>query len=523
MADATDDEALTAEIDRLAAQRDALAAEVAHLDRRVHGGRPRRVLVGALVVVTSLCFLVASGGWWANRNLLDTDVWVERVGPLATDPAVQRALAAEITDQVMATIDPEALFESALPERGQVLAGPLSGAVESFVSKVVDDFVRSDAFAELWVRLNRTGHHDAVAVLRGEDPSPLVDVSQGKVSVSIIPAIDAVLARLSQVSPEILGRSVTLPKLTVEDLPAGARDALAQALGITLDDDFGTLTVYDGDALSTSQRAIELFDRLLVPASVLTVLLVPLTLWLSRRRRRTAMALLVGFALALVLLRRLALRLVDDVVDLAQIPGNQAALSSILHAFADPLFTATSWILGGLALVWAVLLLTGPSRWATSLRRGIGEVGRATVAVAGDDARRNTAVGWIRDHVVALRWAVGVLAVAALWWLDLSWLGLVVLALAAGAALLWLARLAEAGDDRPRHRGRDLEQAQVRGPGHRGVAVVDVQLAVDVAEVGLHGVDRDEELTGDVGVAEARGQVLQDAALPLGQRFDQPR
>ena len=447
MADATDDEALTAEIDRLAAQRDALAAEVAHLDRRAHGGRPRRVLVGALVVVTSLCFLVASGGWWVNRNLLDTDVWVERVGPLATDPAVQRALAAEITDQVMSAIDPEALFKSALPERGQVLAGPLTGAVRSFVADVVDDFVRSDAFAELWVRLNRTGHDDAVAVLRGEDPSPLVDVSQGKVAVSIIPAIDAVLARLSQVSPEILGRSVTLPKLTVEDLPAGARDAIAKSLGVTLDDDFGTLTVYDGDALSTSQRAIEVFDRLLVPGIVLTVVLVPLTLWLSRRRRRTAMALLVGFALALVLLRRVALRLVDDVVDLAQIPGNQAALSSILGAFSDPLLSATSWVLGGLAVVWAGLLLTGPSRGATALRHGIGAVGRATTTVAGDEVRRDAAVAWIRDHAVGLRWAVGALALAALWWLSLSWLGLLLLGLAAGALLLGIERLDEPGTE----------------------------------------------------------------------------
>ncbi len=454
MGDATDPESLAAEVERLRAERDALADQAARLDRRVHGGRVRRTVVAVLVVASTLSFLVAGAGWWVNRNLLETDVWVERVGPLASDPAVQRALAAEISDQALQAIDPKALFESALPERGQVLAGPLAGAVDSFVRARVEDFVASDAFADLWVRLNETGHRDAVAVLRGESGSDLVDVGDGTVTVSIIPAIDAVLARIAEISPEIFGRTVTLPTLTVEDLPDAARAKIGQALGVTLDEDFGVITVYDGDALSTSQTALKVFDRLLVPAIVLTVLLVPLTLVVSRRRRRTALQLLAGWALVLVLLRRASLRLVGDVVDLAQIPGNRAALESILHAFADPLLSATAWILAVLAALAAVLVVTGPYPWVRALRRGVAGLARGTAGAArgaagrlGEQGRQDAAVVWVRRHATALRVAGVVAVVVVLWWGDLSWLGLLVLAGLVGAWELWLGWLVTASEE----------------------------------------------------------------------------
>lgn len=449
MSDAGQAEGLESEITRLRAERDELAREAERLDRRVNGGVVRHAVVGLLVVLTCVSFFAATTGVWVNRNLLQTDVWVERVGPLASDPAVQRALAAEITDQVMQTIDPQALFEEALPERGQILAGPLSSAVRTFVADAVTRFVESDAFAELWVGLNERGHAAAVAVLRGEDPSPGVQVDDGTVTVSIIPAIDAVLARLSQVSPEIFGKTITLPTLTVEDLPDAAREEIADALGITLDEDFGVITVFDSDALSTSQTALKLFDDLLVPAIVLTLALIPVTLLISRRRRRTALQLLVGGALAMVLLRRISLRLVGDVVDLAQIPGNQAALESILHAFLDPLLAATQWILIGFAIVAAILLLSGPYRWSRAIRRGVTGLARGTVAVAGSVSQGDGTVTWVRDHALALQWAGAAVFLAGLWWLDLTWLSGLLLLAVIGGFELWVAHLAADVTDAP--------------------------------------------------------------------------
>lgn len=71
---------------------------------------------------------------------------------------MQDALSARLTEQVMALVDPEALFEEVLPEQGQVLAVPLANAVEGFVGDQVDVFIASDAFEHLWVGAIEVAH-----------------------------------------------------------------------------------------------------------------------------------------------------------------------------------------------------------------------------------------------------------------------------------------------------------------------------------------------------------------------------
>lgn len=103
-----------------------------------------------------------------RRNVLNTDKWVETVGPIAEDPAVQQRLGNWMTTELMGAIDPEAFFESVLPERGQALAAPLTSAVEGFVDDHVNDFLASDTFQRLWVEVNRRAHARAVDVLEGD-------------------------------------------------------------------------------------------------------------------------------------------------------------------------------------------------------------------------------------------------------------------------------------------------------------------------------------------------------------------
>lgn len=448
MSQGTEPEELSAEVERLRAERDRLAAEAAKLDRRVHGGRSRRALVGVLAVLSVISFLTASLGYWANKNLLRTDVWVERVGPLASDPAVQKALANELTDQVMALVDTKTLFEDALPPKAQILATPLSSAVRTFVSSRVQTFVEGRRFQQIWVTMLEKGHREAVAVLRGEQDSGTIQTADGKVVVNLIPAIDAILERISEISPELFGHEVKLPKLTAADLPGVARQKLADALGVQLSDEFGVITLYEGSALSSAQQAINLFDKALVLSIVLFVAFTAAALALSRRRRRTGLQLLVGFALVTVLVRRLVLRLTSDVLDLIQIPGRRAAAQSIIRAFADPLLNSSGWILTGFAVAIALLVVTGPYPWIVSLRQRSLTMAKGGVAAAEGVATSDATVAWMQGHVVGLQWAGGLLFVAALWWWDLSWVGLLVLAAAIGAFELYVTRLAaDAADD----------------------------------------------------------------------------
>jgi hypothetical protein len=52
------------------------------------------------------------------------------------------------------------------------------------------------------------------------------------------------------------------------------------------------------------------------------------------------------------------------------------------------------------------------------------------------------------------------------------------------------------------------QQAQVAAPADGGTATADVQLRVDALGVGAQGVERDEQVAGDLGSVEVGGQQL---------------
>jgi hypothetical protein len=425
----------TAEIERLRAERDALRDEVAGLRRRARRTGWLRQTTAALLVALACVVLVASVvGLWARRNFLDTERFVDRAGPLIEEPAVQDALSARLTEQLMVLVDPEALFEEVLPERGQVLAVPLANAIEGFVGDQVDTFIASDAFERLWVGALGVAHEGSVNLLRGE--SEVVTSEDGQITLNLLPVVNAVLARITARSPEILGREVDIPDVTVDEIPAAAITRIEGALGVELPDDFGQFTVYDEGKLAAVQDAISLFDRLVVVLLPLGVVLAGLALWLSHRRRRTLLQLAVGLALGMVLIRRVGFRVQDEVAVLPPRPAGQESASLAAEAFLQPLTTFGGWVLAGAIVVVVLAVLTGDYPWVVSLRRRTATLWSQAVAATGERARDETTVAWVTDHRDALLAAGGIVALVILWVADLSWLGLLlVLALAAAYAI----------------------------------------------------------------------------------------
>jgi len=437
------------EIARLEEERVRLEAEVGDLHARLtqattrRPGRPRRLATTLLVVLTSIIVTVAVAGVWTRRNALDTDRWVQTVGPVAEDPAVKAALGNWMTTEVMGVIDAEAFFESVLPERGQVLAAPLTGALRGFVDSKVDDFLASDTFERLWREVNRRAHQRAVAVLEGDTGN--LRIEGDKVEVNLIPVLNQVLAEIGEASPEVLGRTVDLPTVTVDEVPQEAIAKIEDALGRDLPDDFGQFTAFEAQRLQQVQDAVSLFDRLVVAAVVLAVLLLALSLLLSPYRRRTLLQLMVGIALGVVLVRRLGIRVEDDVVDLVK-PENRDAVQVVIGAFVSSLLDATAWILAIALAVFAVALLTGPYGWARALRRRTGSVGGTVVGAVRAAVTRTQderSAEWVGAHREALQLGGVVVAILVLLLVDASWLGLAVLALLVGAFELVLWRIAD--------------------------------------------------------------------------------
>jgi hypothetical protein len=434
------------ELEALRAERDALRAEVDALRDKPRQPRWWRQTTAALVVALACIVLTVSVvGLWARRNFLDTDRFVDRAGPLIEEPAVRSALSSRLTEQVVVLVDPEALFREALPERGQILAAPLASAVEGFVADHVESFLATDEFQRLWVAAITTAHEAAVRVLR--DESEAVSTDGGTITLNLLPAVDAVLARITARSPEILGREVDLPDITVEDVPDAAITRIEDALGVQLDDDFGQFTVYDDGTLTTAQEAVALFDRFVVVLLPLGVALAALALWLSRRRRRTLLQVCAGLVIGMVVIRRVGFRLHDEVAALPPRAQGREATGLALDAFLHPLTTFGAWVISGALAVAAVALITGDYPWAVALRRRSAVLWGHVVETTSERARDEATVVWITEHRDALLVAGGVVGLAVLWWADLSWFGLLALVAIVGAYALLVQRIARHRDE----------------------------------------------------------------------------
>jgi uncharacterized membrane protein len=451
---------LVEEQNRLQAEVDGLRAELATAPRK-RAVRTRGVVAVALVVLTSILVTVSVTAVWARRNALNTDRYVDTIGPVAEDVRVQRALGRYITDQAMSAIDPQELLRDALPERAQALIGPITSAVRGFVNDRVDAFLATDTFSRLWVEVNRRAHERVVDVLNGDLP-PSLQVEGNDVVLNVVPILNEVLARIGEASPEIFGRTVDLPTVSVDEVPEEAVQKIESALGRDLPDNFGQFTVFDASKLQQVQDAVTLFNRLVVVAVILAVVLFALTLWVSPRRRRTLLQLMVGIALGIVLIRRLGLRLEDDVVGYVK-PENRDAVKVIVGAFVSSLLDATAWILAGAAVIAAIALLTGPYGWAKALRRGTVSGAQAAVNAARSVLNRepdDPVVAWVGAHREILQAGGIVVGILALLVLDLSWIGLFLLVALVVAYELVVQRLADIGA-----RGAPPEEGPAVPPG----------------------------------------------------------
>ena len=176
------------------------------------GLRSRRGLrTAACVVLISLGALLAPAGAlaaWAQRELTDTDRYVETVGPLAGDPVVRSAVADRLTAEVMSRLDVGALLDEVVgglednntaPRAARAVAAlqaPLTSGVETFVHRTAERVVDSDVFTDAWVRANRVAHQQLVAVLRGENGQILQVGENGQLTIQLAGMIDLLKQRL---------------------------------------------------------------------------------------------------------------------------------------------------------------------------------------------------------------------------------------------------------------------------------------------------------------------------------------
>lgn len=381
-----------------------------------------------LVVVTTLLVAASCVAVWAHRTVLDTDEFMDTVGPVLDDPALYDALADHVTEQTLLALDLDDRVSEQLTELDEVLALALVDRLEARVAKAVDRFVTSEAFRDRLPRLVEQAHGAAIGIARGDvDDHRAVYLTDDALVLDTVPLVAEVLR-------ESFGRAggllpgVTLPDVVAENA-SEARAQLGAALGAKLPEGFGEVVLLDRETFDLLQGAVTTVDVAVWLLVAVTVLLVVTTVLVAPDRRRGTVQLGIGIVVGLATTAALVARFDDRVVDAARTPDGGRAAEVLLDTVATGLHEIL-WLVGVVAAVAAVVgLLLGRPAWIEQaaerrpwLRTATGADGRLPHRVAA--------------HADALRVVLVVLAVLVVVLTGFSWVALVLVVPALGVGLV---------------------------------------------------------------------------------------
>lgn len=350
----------------------ALQAENEELRSALSGARSQRrrrlrrvtsiVLAVLAVVATTLALL----GVWTFRTLTNTNLFVERVGPVIDNPQVAEAVSQLSAEQIVTGIDLEGRLEQRLPPELGVAAQPITTAAQNLLAQGVTKLQQTDQFQTAFDATLAATHRLAIGVLSGTDREA-VSTQDGAVVMDLTPVINSLITEGSDFLSGALGRDIPAPQVTPDNVDA-AVSALEDRLGVDLPSDFGQVTLFESTQLAQAQQAYQVARWSVILAPILALVLIGLALAVSLRRWRTLLGIVVGVALALLLFALAAQPLKASVLDAVATQGLAPAVSGSFDVVFSTLRTGVLvvTVLGVLAAL--ALFLSGESRAARSTR-----------------------------------------------------------------------------------------------------------------------------------------------------------
>jgi hypothetical protein len=370
-------------------------------DAEVAGPRSRQrwrtVLASLLIVIACVLAPLSAVAVWTKNQVTNTDRYVRTMAPLASEPAIQSALANRITAKIFASVDVQALYNQAVdtlakqglpPNRAaqlQSFAVPVANGVESFTHSQVAKITSSAAFATAWVQINRLAHDALVKALTGKGGGA-VTIQKDTVTLDLGPLIHTVKQQLT---------------------------ASGFNLAAKIPETNASFVLFQSSNLTKAQSGFNLLNKLGIWLPIIVLVLIAIGVYAAKSHRRALIGACLGVGAGMIVLA-LGLALFRSAY-LNALPAN------VSHDAAAVAYdTLVRFLRLGLrsVLVLALVIglgafLTGPSvtavRTRDSLARGIGWL-RGGAESAG---LRTGAVGsWVYGHKLALR--IGAVAVAGL-------------------------------------------------------------------------------------------------------------
>ena len=305
--------------------------------------RSHQPVVWLLIVLGTVVIVLSTLNTWVERQLLDTNSWVDASTELLDNDDVRNQLSVRVVDALYENVDVGTAIDEQLPEDLQGLGGPLAGGLRGPLTDTTDELLGSEPVQKAWEEANRAAHEAVVAILE-DDVGENASTSGGKVVIDLGPIV-------KQVGEQI-------------GLPQGVLDAIP--------DDAGVFEIADSDVLAEAQNGVKVIRLLSVVFFVLVIALYSAAVYLARNWRRAAIrnvgtATAVGGFIVLVALR-LGITVIAGAPDTS---GGRAATNAVL-AIGTSLLRRSAWseILIGL-LIALVASLIGPARYARWVRHYI--------------------------------------------------------------------------------------------------------------------------------------------------------
>ncbi len=360
----------------------------AEATQRARSNKRRSRWSKVLAIVGAVLLPISGLALWSRNQLLNTDHYVQTVKPLASDPAIQAAMADRITDALHNTLDLKDRAADALPERAKFLAGPIAAAGDNLIHQTTLNVLESDQFKQLWENINRAAHSQIVFIITGKKTDTL-NVSDGQVVISLRPVAEQVLQQVD--------------KLVPVDLSGIDTSRLNQQF-----------ILVDSKNLGQVQSGVRWFNFLTYPLVLAALAALIAAAFIERDRRkgvqRVGLAVAISMAVTLLLYRAGREIYISSLPAEVTHPDAATAVFDIVTRYVERGIEA---LLALGVVLFVVMWTLGPSRSATRLRgwwqrlrnRGSAELSNVEPAPVAT---------WVAQHLNELRFAVVALAVVTL-------------------------------------------------------------------------------------------------------------
>ena len=193
--------------------------------------RGRIIAARILLVLGVLLLVVSILSTYVKREALDSGQFKQTSQQLIADPAIQEAVAAQMTD-ALANVDFSGALQAKLPTNLQALASPIAGLAQGFVGTAAQNLLARPRIQDAFVEASVLSQKQFVKVLHGDTKA--VDTSNGDVVLDIRPLV----------------------------LKLGDRFGFVSNLADKIPQDAGQITILKSDDLKTAQKVTHWLEQI---------------------------------------------------------------------------------------------------------------------------------------------------------------------------------------------------------------------------------------------------------------------